>query len=536
MARWMVIQCAACQARFRVADEKVADRGVRARCKKCGAVFLVQREAEASAPETEAPAAQPSAEAAPRPGPVGVDPFFADSGVLSPTTGVRANPLMAAKPDPFGDLIPAVRPPSGSWPNPLAPVPDLFGDLALAPPPESQPAEARSDDLGDLSPQTRVAPPGPPPSAPNPAAFDDGPDPFGLPASPPTPCPGPPALAPKPDPFAGPTAAPAAPSLLPDLNSFEFSAPHEDEGPALSAEQAVESIDRPAERVPQVPAAASPPALDGPASPPARAGPDSWGSGPKPLPSSMSRAPAQAAAGRAGTPGGARRPRRRRSAVGSLVNAAAVSAAAAAAIVLALRNPPPGGQRVSRPADVLRLLAGRPSGELVADQLRGGAYLTAAGRSLLVVRGRIVNRGSTPKGPIEVAAEVSRGAGAALRQTARAGALPTPEELWSLDSPAALAQLSARLDQKAERLAPGGSAPFAVVFFECPEDLAEHELQLSLRETPAPLGASPPAEAPPAGSSPQRESSARVPELPAVQAPERPLKLRSGQAAAQGVP
>jgi predicted Zn finger-like uncharacterized protein len=39
----MVVQCTNCQARFRVADEKVPERGVKVRCTKCSTVFRVTR-------------------------------------------------------------------------------------------------------------------------------------------------------------------------------------------------------------------------------------------------------------------------------------------------------------------------------------------------------------------------------------------------------------------------------------------------------------------------------------------------------------
>src|SRR3954468_10670248 len=56
----MVIQCPACQTKFRIADEKVAAGGVQVRCSKCSNTFPVKREdgestgsfAAASAPPT----------------------------------------------------------------------------------------------------------------------------------------------------------------------------------------------------------------------------------------------------------------------------------------------------------------------------------------------------------------------------------------------------------------------------------------------------------------------------------------------------
>src|SRR5438105_3079869 len=39
----VVVQCPSCQSRFRVADEKVTDRGVRVRCSSCKDVFSVKK-------------------------------------------------------------------------------------------------------------------------------------------------------------------------------------------------------------------------------------------------------------------------------------------------------------------------------------------------------------------------------------------------------------------------------------------------------------------------------------------------------------
>jgi predicted Zn finger-like uncharacterized protein len=522
----MIIQCTACQTRFKVADEKVRV-GVRVRCKKCGAVFAVRRDAPGAASNGSGPAAPAGAaslgSAGPRPSPLGVEPFAADPAILGPRTGSRAHPRLAAPQDPFGDLIAAVRPLPSPRPSALTARPAPLADPALAAP---------------SGPSPELQPPGSGPSsfAPSATALDDGPDPFGLPASPPTPFPGPPALAPKTDPFASLGslgAAPAGPNLLSELNGFDLAS--DESGATGAVGPTGEGAFAQAAALPPSPALPCP--LSGPSdevgNSAQQSGSGSGALGPNPAPRPAMPAPARPAAlPRASGPKVRSRPRRRRTAVGSLVNAAAVSAVAAAATVFALRNPPPGGQRISRPADILHLLAGRPAGDLIADELQSGPYATATGRSLLVVRGRVINRGSTPRGPIEVAAELLHRGGAALRQTARAGALPTPEDLWRVESAAAVAELNARSAEVAERLPPGGSAPFAVVYFDCPEDLAERELRLTLTEVPPPPG---PQESKP-GVSSSPASLGSVPEWPVAPTPDRPLRVRSGQAAARGLP
>ena len=39
----VVVQCPTCQSKFRIADEKVTDRGVRVRCTSCKNVFQVRK-------------------------------------------------------------------------------------------------------------------------------------------------------------------------------------------------------------------------------------------------------------------------------------------------------------------------------------------------------------------------------------------------------------------------------------------------------------------------------------------------------------
>ena len=71
----MVVQCPSCQSKFRIADEKVTDKGVRVRCTSCKNVFQARRPGSAAeaaaAPGTTLDltslAASPVGKAAPRP-------------------------------------------------------------------------------------------------------------------------------------------------------------------------------------------------------------------------------------------------------------------------------------------------------------------------------------------------------------------------------------------------------------------------------------------------------------------------------------
>jgi predicted Zn finger-like uncharacterized protein len=56
----VVVQCPTCSSKFRIADEKVTDRGVRVRCTSCKNVFQVRKSGLSPADEAEAPKPAPS--------------------------------------------------------------------------------------------------------------------------------------------------------------------------------------------------------------------------------------------------------------------------------------------------------------------------------------------------------------------------------------------------------------------------------------------------------------------------------------------
>ncbi|HZX93786.1 MAG TPA: zinc-ribbon domain-containing protein [Myxococcales bacterium] len=166
----MVVQCPTCQSKFRIADEKVTERGVRVRCTSCKNVFQARR-----------------------PGSGAVD---GPPGVTMDLSTLAASPVAR----------PASRAPASHAPRPAAPRPaavrngdaaarrldadDLFGmaeltgdaPLAAPPPPPPPPAPARTKpaagyanlelDLGDepVAPPAHEAPSPPPPPPPEDAA------------------------------------------------------------------------------------------------------------------------------------------------------------------------------------------------------------------------------------------------------------------------------------------------------------------------------------------------------------------------------
>ncbi|HEY3449180.1 MAG TPA: zinc-ribbon domain-containing protein [Myxococcales bacterium] len=155
----MIVQCAACQARFKIADDKVTDRGVKVRCRKCATVFVVHRD---SAPAPDAPPLGRVDTGKPRPG----------------MPGPAAAPMPMAPP-------PAAQFPATSRPQQLVPhpapaaakqPPDAFRRFQtkeLGADPFLQPQRlARPDPFAGLEEATSPAFSPPPPASAPPQAAD----------------------------------------------------------------------------------------------------------------------------------------------------------------------------------------------------------------------------------------------------------------------------------------------------------------------------------------------------------------------------
>jgi len=107
-----------------------------------------------------------------------------------------------------------------------------------------------------------------------------------------------------------------------------------------------------------------------------------------------------------------------------------------------------------------------------------GTYETRSGRSLLYVRGRVLNRGA-PASRVRIRAEVWDGAQAVKSGETLAGAIASPEELWRAATPADVDALRTRLLAAATLVKDGQQADFLVLLDEAPRDLAGLRLRVS---------------------------------------------------------
>lgn len=124
------------------------------------------------------------------------------------------------------------------------------------------------------------------------------------------------------------------------------------------------------------------------------------------------------------------------------------------------------------------LQALRPSRGVTPVEVTPGTYQTRSGRSLLYVRGRVLNRGA-PAGRIRVRAEVWDGTQAVKTGETLAGAIATPEELWRAATTADIEALRARLLAAATQVADGQQADFLVLLDEAPPDLSGLRLRVN---------------------------------------------------------
>jgi len=452
----MIVTCASCRTRFRVAEEKVGPKGARIRCGRCQSVFVVRppetRGTEPAAPAQKAPPqAWAETPAPPRPKAV---PF------------VPA--LEVSEDDPFA---PKRRPPPP--PDPFAPAAAPLRGLPAHPfdAPKSPTPEPALDTSGAKSLW----------------------DPFDVEDRPP-PAPGgttvEPALREKLPPVEGLGGAAGTSSF--GLSLEEMAPPPRTSlsdllgpagGPTLGATLPIKAAPPPplprpvpesgAERAP--PAESSTALVEVPRSAlevPSAAGLPAPASGETPAPAPVPAAPAAEAAP----------PPPRARATTALANALSLALLLALAALLSLAWRGSLGPKV-------RALVGHPGAAPVveATHLRAGPYETADGSSVLLVRGEVVAHRSLGS-KVEVRVELLERGQVAASATALAGAEPTAEEVHGASTPEALAALRRALDARAAQgLSAGKSLPFAVVF---PQPWpAPRRLELQVVAEPVPSAA-----------------------------------------------
>ena len=444
----MVVQCTTCQSKFRIADDKVTDRGVRVRCTSCKNVFQVKKAGAAAtdaAPGPGSTVALSSLDAA------AVSRATARPGAFRPAPGASF-PAPAARP-------PAARGGANGAARRLQ-ANDLFGM-----------AELTGDaPLSDLAPPLPQPPPAPTPAAARPMPnFDDididvedAPPPPPLPSRPP---PTPTATRPTPP---NASAPPSPPS-----DDFSLDGEAAPPPPSPGGEDAPDSD----ESVPVTIGAFKSSALKDPFEGMNLGEP---GTGAIEL-ATQPRKDKLAEAAKADAPAGQEAPpvpdiSPGRDMVSSALTGLVGAALAVAVVIVAA---------LSDDASAGWLGFGRGN-EVVATRVVSGLYDTASGKPVFFIRGRIENRGTRIRGPVRVTAELTSD-GTEVKAEAIAGAEPTAEDVWSLRSQADVDKLNRDLDvTRVERkLQPGTSLPFFAVIPDPPPDLQRHRLHVRVESVDA---------------------------------------------------
>jgi len=445
----VVVQCPTCQSKFRIADDKVTDRGVRVRCTSCKNVFQVRK-----------PGAS-SSEPAPGPGHTMDLSSLGAAAVARPA----ARPGATSRPAPA-----AARPAGASRPAPARPAPTASrpAPATAARSPNGTARRLEADDLFGMAeltgeaPLADIAPPASsrPPTGPvsKPAAakpmpnFDDidievNDEPSGPP--PPKPPTGPVKASRPPPPPAEEPPSPAA--------SEETAAAADDASITLGAFKGAELKD-PFEGMNL-----------------GEAGPGAIDFAGQPKKNKVGE-PATAARTEPAPPAVPEIPPGRDLVSSALTGLVGAALAIAVVIVAALSDDNAAGW----------LGFGRGS-EIVATRVVSGLYDTASGKPVFYIRGRVENRSQKVRGPIRITAELVSDGAAEAKAESIAGAEPTAEEVWSLRSSADVDKLNRSLEvtQTERKVAPGKSLPFFAVIADPPPDLQRHRLHVKVESVDA---------------------------------------------------
>jgi predicted Zn finger-like uncharacterized protein len=529
----MIVQCQACQTKFRVPDEKFGEKAVKVRCSKCQSVFAVRRLADGTAePVGSATAAAPSppppvatatvsepALAIPAPS---ADPFASfgpppelpasektsrgvyHAGIVASRPqrapseheltrpGVDINALMAAR----GDAPPNLVAPSGR--DPFEPASALGAELDLltAPPPlpPAGAAPAYEDPFGDLDLAAAPAVP-----APAPQGIEAPVDPFaGLELAPAA------AAPPPPDAFSGLDldAVPAPPAPT----GFSF----EEQPPAAAAPQGSAGVadagffDIPsAEAAPTTAAPGSPMGFgdeeathtdsapdrsffDLPAAPPPSAAPAGvMADAPSaPLaPQSFVSATRPAARARpASVQAPVVKPVGQR-VLGAVLNGLFVMAVAWGSLLAYATSRADWrfDSALLRPTELGRAIFGAKTAaaQLVLEDVASGKYEMKGGRQAFFIRGQVVNRGKSALGPARAHIELVEGERVLAQTDAWAGTPFSPEQVYNLADVAQLHALEQQQQAQAAALPAGEGRPFLALLLDPPGDLARASLRVT---------------------------------------------------------
>lgn len=435
----MIVTCNSCQTRFRIPDDRVGPKGARVRCSRCQALFLVRRE-------------EPPPLALPEPAPARAEPQPAEPPPAAARPAAQDPLDLDLTGDPFAlsSRLPPPPPPADPFaaaPAGIAPALDPFAERAGPPPlpANASPfAAAASGSLAAVGLPFGTPPPG---------------DPFGTAGA---------------DPVAGAISGTggialeegerrhrtAAPTLA-EISQADLASDFRTPGPSgLEVDDGrLPEPPTPAEPVPAVPieTVAAPP--QPPAPPPAI---------PRPAPPAPEE-PAVTLRGRA-----------MRRALSVLLNS--LSLALLLVLAGALYVYWSGGGK-----SALLAAVGRQAAAPFEEQgVSSGLYDTARGRPVLFVRGRVQSRAEV-RGPVRVRVELLDGKRRVAQGEGILGAIPSPEEIWSLTGPAEAERLRAALAARAPaRLAAGEAPLFLVVLWDYPADL--RGLDLRVVTEPGPPG------------------------------------------------
>jgi predicted Zn finger-like uncharacterized protein len=491
----VVVQCPSCQTRFRVADEKVSDRGVRVRCSSCKDVFSVKK---SGVTETDTSPSSGNT----------VDLSSLDPPVPAPrkggTTGKVSAPAATPPQKPTTGRVsrPAESP---NKPGARLDADDLFGMSELTGDTEPRPGAKKSRltlddlDLGD-EPLTAARPKTSPVKADSTGKAKTGPQTaqprpktgplFGEPAKPKT--------GPLSSDLAKPKTGPLGSEPKTKTGPLQAAKPRTGPLSDASAKPKTGPLDAPASRPKTGPVKQEIELPDLPANAPANIELSS-----DPFEGMLKGGAPAATPAKPPTDKQEKSDRQEKSDKQAKSDKQSKSDKQYKSIFKPKAEPPPSAKRellssaltglvgaaLAVVVIIVAALSDEGSGgwlgftsrrDIVATKVVSGLYDTSSGKPVFYIRGRVENRGRKSHGPVRVVAELVGDRGADAKAEALAGAVPSPEEVYALRSVADAEKLQRTLQgvDAERRLLPGTSLPFFAVIADPPADVQRHRLHL----------------------------------------------------------